>query len=100
MNAYSVVRKTNKLKLLVPSEKPDIVCMTETWLTNDHYDEYLDLGFTVFREDRDNSNDGLGVVLIAVRSKLNPNLISIYTELKLRFIKLKFARFDYEIGIV
>ena len=83
------------------SEKSDIVCMTETWLTNNHSDESLDLeGFTIFRKDRDNGNNGHGGVLIAVRSKLNPNLISIDTELELCFIKLKFVGFDYKIGIV
>ena len=56
--------------------------MTGTWLTNNHSDESLDLeSFTIFRKDIDNGNDGHGGVLIAVRPKLNPNLISIDTEL-------------------
>ena len=83
------------------SVKPDVICMTETWLTNNHPDELLDLdNFTIFRKDRDNGNNGHGGVLIAVKSKLNPNLISIETELELCFIKINVSGFNYKIGVV
>jgi len=101
LNARSIVTKTDELKLLVQSVKPDVICMTETWLTNNHPDELLDLdNFTIFRKNRDNGNNGHGGVLIAVKSKLNPNLISIETELELCFIKINVSGLNYKIGVV
>ena len=75
--------------------------MTETWLTNEDSDELLDLNnFVIFRKDRDHGNDKHGGVLIAVKSNLNPNLISIETELELCFINIKVSGVNYKLGVV
>ena len=68
------------MKLLFETKLPEVICFTETWLSNEFPDDHLDLNdFILFRKDRDNSNDAYGGVLIAVKSKMKSNAISIGT---------------------
>ena len=52
---FNTFLRFHRVQMYLVSEKLDIVCMTETWLTDNHSDESLDLeSFTIFRKDRDN----------------------------------------------
>ena len=56
---------------------PDIIGITETWLSNTIDDETLGLnGFCIFRADRGFGNDPHGGVLLAIKSKLYPTLVA------------------------
>ena len=79
--------------MLVVAQTPDVVCITETWLTNDYPDSFLDLNdFIIFRKDRLNGLDNHGGVIIAVKSRLNPSSISIETVNELCFINCYIGR--------
>ena len=76
----SVNTRRNKLALmqsLISLKNPGIVCLTETWLTNDIKNEEILPGgsYQIFRKDR----DGYGGVLVAVhesiRCKERPDLV-------------------------
>ena len=101
INARSIVKKVDDLKLLIQTERPDIICLTETWLSKEFPDEFLDLNdFVIFRKDRDNGNDAHGGVLIAVNPNLNPNAISIDTDLEVCFINLNISGLTFKLGVV
>ena len=83
------------------TESPDIICITETWLTNEFPDVFLDLNdFVIFRKDRDSGNDAHGGVLIAVNSNLNPSAIAIETDLEVCFINLNISGLTFKLGVV
>ena len=89
------------MKLLIQTERPDIICLTETWLSKEFPDEFLDLNdFVIFRKDRDNGNDAHGGVLIAVNPNLNPNGITIDTDLEVCFINLNISGLTFKLGVV
>ena len=43
VNAWNIVNKIDDLKLLIETELPEIICITETCLTNELSDEHLAL---------------------------------------------------------
>ena len=59
---HKLLNKLPQLLEFVNSENPDIVCVTETWLSDNVPDEqYCIPGYKLFRKDRDLSiyEDGL-----------------------------------------
>ena len=69
-----VVNKLVELELCIMNEKPDVVAITETWLTHNISDNELHFeGYTLFRRDRDDPiKQRGGGVLMYIRSSLNP----------------------------
>ena len=75
--------------------------MAETWLSREFPDEFLDIkDFVIFRKDRDNGNHAHGCVLIAVISSLNPNVISIDTDLEVCYINTNFSGRTFKLSVV
>ena len=71
INARSIVNKLDEFELYIDEEKPDIIGITETWLTSDIENSELDTDdYTVFRRDRQHSNKtrGGGVLLLVKNS--------------------------------
>ena len=77
LNAQSIVKKIGDLHVLINQICPDLIFMTETWLSNAFNDSILGLNnYTVFRRDRAMGTDPHGGVVLAVRTTLNPILVS------------------------
>ena len=73
LNSCSLVNKFAQFQALVYSSCYNIICVTETWLSNYIYDkEILPCKFTIFRKDRESRGGG---VLIAVNECLPCNSI-------------------------
>ncbi len=52
-NARSLVPKLDELALLIDTHNPDVVCIVETWLSDDIPDTEIGFpGFQVYRLDR------------------------------------------------
>ena len=80
-NAQGLYSKFAPLSTFIADNNPDIVVITETWLTSDVNDtEFTPDGYCCFRKDRDILNysprtyqkSDRGGVLILVKSALNP----------------------------
>lgn len=71
INAQSMVRKKGPILQIIEATKPDILMITETWLTPDVKSaEFFDTScFTVFRKDRITDTAG-GGVLLAINSSI------------------------------
>ena len=94
-NARSLFPKLDELKLLCVNHSPDIVCITETWLSHDILDSELNLsGYTLFRLDRNRHSGG---VAIFVKPSFSPSFVSIPSNnLEFLFISVKLRnRFLY-----
>ena len=93
-NARSIVNKLSELELCMDIEKPDILGITETWLTNSILDSELTFeGYTVLRRDRDDDEKSRGGgVLLYIRNELNPIVMS---EYKCGKIETLFCNINY-----
>ena len=88
MNARSICNKYSELELCVQLENPDIIGITETWLNNKISDNELIFdGYTIFRRDRINScKNGGGGVMLLIRSRLNPVMVSDFQNSSIEFL--------------
>jgi len=66
--SQSIVSKRASFALLLEEHNPDIVMVSETWLSSGVYNnEFFPNGFHIFRKDR---ADGYGGVLLACRDSI------------------------------
>ena len=78
-------------------ENPDVIGISETWLSNDISNETLGLSdYNVFRADRGGGNDPHGGVLIGVRNKFqakcvvsDPNFETVIASLQVNHTCIK-----------
>ena len=69
LNSQSIVSKRVSLAVLLIEHDPDVVVVSEIWLSPDiSASEFFPSGYQVFRKDR---SDGYGGVLLACRDSLN-----------------------------
>ena len=69
LNSQSIVAKRASLAVLLDDYNPDVIAVSETWLSSDIFSsEFFPDGYYVFRKDR---ADGYGGVLLACRSSIN-----------------------------
>ena len=74
-NVRSLRNKFDELQNLITSTQPDVIALTESWLTLDIEDSEVKLnGYTLFRSDRSSCRSGGGVVLYC-HSSLRPMLL-------------------------
>jgi ribonucleases P/MRP protein subunit RPP40 len=73
VNARSIVNKRDELELYVLEEKPDLIGITETWLTISIEDAELNIeGYTLLRKDRILGNKLRGGgVLLYIKNSIN-----------------------------
>ena len=89
------------MKVLTVKECPDVIFITESWLSSKHPDAFLDLNeFVIFRKDRHDGNDAHGGVLIAVKPYLNPISVSIDTNSEVCFINCSVSNTNLMLGVV
>ncbi len=74
-NSRSVSNKILFIQSYILSKLLDIICITETWLTNEHFDsEILPIDFCIYRRDRESRGGG---ILIGVKKSIPSRLYSI-----------------------
>ena len=79
------------MELLISCESPDILCITETWLTSNIQSSALCLGdYQVFRVDRNFGSDPHGGVLIAIKPNLNPVIHPHSTNNEVVFVNISY----------
>ena len=84
------MNKIDDLHMLIQQTAPDVIFITETWLSNSHDNCILALhNFTVFRKDRNHGNDAHGGVLLAIKTTLNPVLVAVETNIEVLFADIK-----------
>ena len=77
LNARSIANKIPELHLLINDVKPDIVGITETWLSDAIGDGVLGLDdYRIYRADRNSGSDPHGGVLLAIKPNLSPELVT------------------------
>ncbi|XP_037792643.1 uncharacterized protein LOC119587991 [Penaeus monodon] len=74
INAQSLLSKTNDVELLVQEREIDVLCISETWLTNDLEDKYVCFSnYNIYRQDKGRG----GGVAIYVRDNLKVNPLNL-----------------------
>ena len=81
-NARSIKNKLHDFHYLLQVAKPDVVCITETWLNSSISDNLLvnDSSYCVFRTDRHVSKAGGGVCILTNNNSINAVSISLPTK--------------------
>ena len=86
-NARSLFPKFDEFRLSVSSLDPDIICICETWLTNDIQNSEISLpGYSLFRKDSLHKIGG-GVAIYA-KSNLSSSLIKLSSSLEFILISI------------
>ena len=68
MNIRNLVNKLSNFQSFICSSDFSILCITETWLSKDIFDnEIIPSGYTIYRKDRDSRGGG---VLLAVKDNI------------------------------
>ncbi len=79
-NARSLIPKFDELYVLAESQKPDIICVTETWLCINIMDNEISIpGYNVHRLDRNRHGGGILMytsedIVVSVDPGLSSNL--------------------------
>ncbi|XP_065895943.1 uncharacterized protein [Dysidea avara] len=74
MNTRSLVNKLSNFQSFICSSDFSILCITETWLSKDIFDnEIIPSGYTIYRKDRDSRGGG---VLLAVKDNITSSQLS------------------------
>ena len=69
LNAHSILPKLDELRILCASNSYDMICIVESWLSDDIDNMELFIpGFTIFRRDRDRHG---GEIIVFVRNFLS-----------------------------
>lgn len=64
INARSVVNKSTELEAFIIEHRPDIVTITETWLSPDvPSSDIFPPGYTVMRKDRSSRGGGVAILI-------------------------------------
>ena len=74
MNTRSLVNKLSNFQSFICSSDFSILCITETWLSKDIFDnEIIPSGYTIYRKDTDSRGGG---VLLAVKDNITSSQLS------------------------
>ena len=101
INAQSIRNKVDLLRVMIASEKLDIVGITETWIheeTRDFVGEYEIPGYKLFKKDRVGKEGG--GVLFYVRESLNPIELRIESNNEVIGVSLNNLRKNMHIFLV
>ena len=88
-NIQSVVNKICELKAYINLIKPEIICLTESWLTNKHFDcEFNINDYSLYRKDRLSIGGGIAVY-VNNRSNFTHEFVDIDIKVDFEFLVLK-----------
>ena len=89
INIRSICNKFDEFKLIVEELKPDIICITETWLNNTIIDNEIELiNYCLYRKDREIRRGG-GIAVYINKTRLISELIDYDTDLEVCVLKIK-----------
>ena len=72
LNIQSLRNKIDHLNILLHDNNIDILCITETWLTNEIDDSEISIpGYSICRNDRDNLERGHGGIINYIINGIN-----------------------------
>ena len=98
LNSRSINNKLNQFQNFVYSNKVDIFCVTETWLTDAIYDnEILPTDYSVYRNDRNSRGGG---VMIVINNNICSELIPSNSDLEVLSIKIKIKPISFTVCVV
>ena len=76
LNIRSLVNKLSLFQSYVYSSDFDVICLTETWLSDSVFDqEILPINYNIYRKDRFSRGGG---VLIAIKDTIPVSVLSLY----------------------
>ena len=85
-NARSLLPKLDELRMLAVDSNPDIICIVETWLSQDITNEEVSIpGYLLHRKDRNRNGGG---VLMYTRDSLNVKILSQPPDLEVLTLSL------------
>jgi hypothetical protein len=59
-SARSILPKSDELRILVEDNNPDVICITESWLSQETCNAEISIpGFLLYRHDRDRHGGGI-----------------------------------------
>ena len=73
LNARSIKNKLGEIKLMMYSKKPEVVCLTETWLNNKYIPRFIN--YKAEWNNRIGVGGGVGILMRSDVNYLNVNLI-------------------------
>ena len=91
INFQSIMNKQLEFENLISSTDPDVVIGTETWLKPEIHDNEIfrpDLGYDVFRRDREGQKGG-GVVILVKRNMLASEAFDLRTNCENLWVKVQ-----------
>ena len=89
INTRSIFSKFDEFKLIINELKPDIICMTETWLNSTVTDKEIELtNYCLYRKDRQIGRGG-GIAVFINKSRLQSEIIEYQTNLEVCVLKIK-----------
>ena len=92
-NARSLLPKFDELLILADSHNPDVICITESWLSGDIQDsEILIPGYQSLRHDRNRHGGG---VLMYVSHRFTVKLLPFHPSLELLTVTLHSGNFKF-----
>jgi exonuclease III len=102
INARSLKNKLNDLHEFIYSERPDILCVTETWLNASVSDSLIvqDTGYGVCRQDRQHTEGG-GVCILYNTNSVNAAPVPIPAKfLNCEIVALDIIGSDFNVRII
>ena len=97
-NCRSLIPKLDELRAICQANKPDTVCIVETWLSTDIFDSELFIpNYTIVRHDR--NRHGGGVALYVNDSVLCKTIVCGPADLELLIVSLCKANFKLCLGV-
>ena len=64
-NARSIIPKCDELRIICEAHKPDVVCITESWLSSDINNAELHIsGYQIVRRDKNRHGGGVLMYII------------------------------------
>ena len=92
-NAKSVLPKFDELLILADSHNPDVICITESWLSGDIQDSEIVIpGYQSLRHDRNRHGGG---VLMYVSHRFTVKLLPFHLSLELLTVTLHSGNFKF-----
>ena len=100
-NARSLVPKLDELALLIETHNPDIVCIVETWLSDDILDNEISFpGFHVYRFDRNRHGGGVALYIRNhVSAKVLPIQLSNVVNHELEILTVSLYHLSFKAGL-
>ena len=97
-NCRSLIPKLDELNAICQANKPDVVCLVETWLSTNIFDsELFTPNYTIVRRDR--NRHGGGVALYVCNSVLFKSLVCGPADLELLIVSLCKGKFKLCLGV-